>query len=151
MSAQDVVNLQLMKQRSRHEAFDKIVDACYKKIENCVKVLRNTTDIYYDVPEFLIGYPLYDLNECITYVKNVIEGKGFQVRYTFPRVLNVSWKPLPVPIKYGRPLNTISNAKSSFMQTSGQRTITTSASPTSPSSAARAKKKPSGKFILDLT
>jgi hypothetical protein len=101
-TATDILNMQKKKQEKRFEAFDKITEQCYKKIEKCVEITRNIFSCLFEVPEFMIGYPLYDLNECLQYVMRILISKGFVVNYSFPRLLLVSWLPpsntlLPMP------------------------------------------------------
>jgi len=161
MSAQDIMIIQQEKQKTRHASFDKIIDMCYNKIENCVRVLRNSTDVYFDIPEIMIGYPLYDLNECISYVQNVLERKGFMVRYIFPRVLQISWKPPPSPISSriglvqnnkksptlsrlavsSNGIGNVPNGANASGTSAGQKTIQTSVK----------QNRSTGKFIMDLS
>ena len=67
-------------------------------------------EIYYEVPEFLIGKPLYKLNDCIKFIIFSLSERGFSIKFHFPRVLYVSWEniknnspkrvmlPLPPPV-----------------------------------------------------
>jgi hypothetical protein len=45
----------------------------------------------FDVPGFVFGYPLYDHNEAIQYVHDVLVEQGFKVWKTPPSVLFISW------------------------------------------------------------
>lgn len=92
-TAADILRQQGLRQARRREAFNVILENCYKKIQKCVQVTRNVFSCFCDVPEFIIGYPLYDLNECIKYCMDTLISKGFQVQYIFPRVLLISWMP----------------------------------------------------------
>lgn len=77
------------KQRKRKETFKIALNKCIKLIE------KNTSiDIYYcfyQVPEFIIGYPLYPLELCIEYIQKYLISNGFVVKYYFPNILFVSW------------------------------------------------------------
>jgi hypothetical protein len=46
---------------------------------------------FYEVPQFVIGYPIFDLTKCIEYLKKTLEGEGFLVKYYFPKYLYISW------------------------------------------------------------
>lgn len=89
VNARDL-NLVLQKKiNKRQEAFDKVLDNVNIQIQKAA----NGSKLFclYEVPDFLIGFPLYDINECIAYIINKLHDNGFYVRYYFPRILYVSW------------------------------------------------------------
>jgi hypothetical protein len=103
LTAADILKQQGVRQAKRYEAFEIILENVYKKIQKCIQVTRNVFSCFFEVPEFLIGYPLYDLNECIQYIVKILVTKGFAIQYIFPRILFVSWMPkanatLPMPM-----------------------------------------------------
>jgi len=98
LSVRDIHAAQSRKLNKRHESFERVLSMCHKTISKSINVLRNNNHCLFEVPEFVIGYPLYDLNECITWVvEQLTGGGGFYVRYFFPRILYISWGP-PQPI-----------------------------------------------------
>ena len=103
LTAADILKQQGARQAKRYEAFELILENCYKIIQKCIQVTRNVYSCCFEVPEFIIGFPLYDLNECIQYIVRILVSKGFAVQYMFPRMLFVSWAPkastnaLPMP------------------------------------------------------
>jgi hypothetical protein len=48
-------------------------------------------NMFYEVPLFVVGYPLFDISECIEFLIKELESNGFLVRYFFPRYLYISW------------------------------------------------------------
>ena len=46
---------------------------------------------FFEVPEFVIGYPLYNINECVNYIHDKLTSNGFLVKYYFPNILYISW------------------------------------------------------------
>jgi hypothetical protein len=78
-----------MKKQKRIECFEKVVELCHKKIVSSSD--NKKTRIFYEVPEFILGYPLYDINDCIRHVMDALQSNGFIVTYYFPRYLYVSW------------------------------------------------------------
>ena len=44
------------------------------------------------VPEVIIGVPKYNCNDCITYIYHKLEDNGFNIKYTHPNLLFISWK-----------------------------------------------------------
>ena len=46
----------------------------------------------YIIPEFILGIPRYDISECTNYVINQLTENGFQIKYTYPNLLFISWQ-----------------------------------------------------------
>ena len=46
---------------------------------------------WFIVPEVMIGVPKYDIGTCIAYIIDKLQTNGFQVRYTHPNMLFISW------------------------------------------------------------
>ena len=45
----------------------------------------------YIMPEVLIGYPNYNLEECLLFVIDKLQTDGFLTRYVHPNLLMISW------------------------------------------------------------
>lgn len=73
----------------QNECFEKIVELCHKRIISQTKMRRQ--NCFYEVPLYLIGYPIFDIGKCIEYVKKSLEADGFLVKYYFPKFLYISW------------------------------------------------------------
>jgi hypothetical protein len=48
--------------------------------------------ITYVVPPFILGLPKIDLEDCIVYLVYMLRVQGYEVRYTYPNLLYISWK-----------------------------------------------------------
>lgn len=46
----------------------------------------------YTVPPFILGLPSIDLEDCIVYIVFQLRTSGFEVRFTYPNLLYISWK-----------------------------------------------------------
>jgi len=77
------------KKESRTLSFDAVLERCHMKVRNASK--NELYRIYFDVPDFLLGYPIYKLNDCIMYIFNHLSQDGFVVKYLFPKTLYISW------------------------------------------------------------
>ena len=76
--------------KNKHtECFEKIVEICHKKIISQTK--RQKLFCFYEVPLFVLGFPIFDITKCIEYLKNSLESNGFLVKYYFPKYLYISW------------------------------------------------------------
>lgn len=65
------------------------------RIHNRIKVTSRTKrdqHIFFTVPEYLFGEPLYDKGDCIGYLVVKLEENGFNTKYIHPCTIFVSWK-----------------------------------------------------------
>ena len=74
----------------RKKTYDEILRRCHHRIK-----LTSDTESYcfcfYSIPTVIFGIPLYDKTPCIVYVVNKLNENGFDVKYTHPNLLFISW------------------------------------------------------------
>lgn len=93
----DKLNLdELFEKKQIHDlATTKNYNAILNRIHNKIKLTsRQQLDIHYCwfiIPEVMIGVPKYDIATCISYVIDKLQDNGFNVRYTHPNLLLISW------------------------------------------------------------
>jgi hypothetical protein len=46
---------------------------------------------WFEVPEIIVGKPLFDVEQCTRHAMGSLAANGFRVTYHFPRTLNISW------------------------------------------------------------
>jgi len=81
-----------LREQKKIKIFDKILELCYQRILNS----NQKNDDYnctYIVPNVVFGLPLYDVNDCVSFVINKLIEKGFNVVFAFPTTIHISWKP----------------------------------------------------------
>lgn len=84
------------KKRSyRTNVFDQVLEKCHKKI--VVAAQKEYYECVYDVPHYVPGLPLFNVNACINHLIDQLKLNGFEVTYYFPKTLLVSWRPKEVP------------------------------------------------------
>lgn len=66
-----------------------VLASCYRKIKRVAAV--DCTACIFEVPEFVIGAPPFDLSTAVSYVISSLERNGHTVSYMFPRTLLISW------------------------------------------------------------
>ena len=55
--------------------------------------MRNSDKFtFFLLPEFILGVPRYNMVECTSYVLEKLIDNGFQVKYTHPNFLFISWQ-----------------------------------------------------------
>lgn len=73
------------------KTFNRILDRVHHKIKISSRQKNDNECCWYIVPEFIIGIPKYDLNDCVVYIIHELEENGFKVKYTHPNLLFITW------------------------------------------------------------
>lgn len=71
--------------------FTKLLNRIHNKIKIQSRSIGSTKYLWYNVPEYIFGEPLYDNGDCISYLVKKLEDNGFDVKYVHPNNLCVSW------------------------------------------------------------
>jgi hypothetical protein len=72
--------------------FNKILNRIHNRIEKTGRFKSRDRHIWFQVPEYLFGEPLYDQPHCLAYLVSKLENNGFYVRYIHPNTLFISWE-----------------------------------------------------------
>jgi hypothetical protein len=72
--------------------FNKILNRIHKRILMTNRNKRNDKHVWFNIPEFIFGEPVYDNAECIAYIVAKLEDNGFFIRYVHPNTLFISWQ-----------------------------------------------------------
>jgi len=91
VKAQDLINLQKDRENTKFITFDKIYSNIEKKIIKASAT--NFYFIWYEVPQYIIGCPLYNYNECIEYLLKKLKINDFKIEKYEPNILLISWFP----------------------------------------------------------
>ena len=75
----------------KFEVYRKILEKCHNKIKTTSQNASNNGYCFYQVPKYIFGIPLYDTKSCIMFLVSALTQNGFDVRYTHPNLLFVSW------------------------------------------------------------
>ena len=76
---------------ARLKAYNQILEQIYTRIRSAS---RQGADpwIVFTVPPFILGLPRIDLEDCIVYIVYMLRQQSYEVRYTYPNLLYISWK-----------------------------------------------------------
>ena len=75
----------------KFEVYRKILEKCHNKIKTTSQNASNNGYCFYQVPKYTFGVPLYDTKSCIMFLVSALTKNGFDVRYTHPNLLFISW------------------------------------------------------------
>ena len=72
--------------------FNKLLNRIHKRITLTARNKSSTEQhIWFVVPEYIFGEPVYDKGDCIAYLVAKLESNKFHIRYIHPNTLFVSW------------------------------------------------------------
>jgi hypothetical protein len=88
---------QLYDQRKRRDharlrSYNTLLEQIYHKIYSTSQLPGTTASILYSVPPFILGLPKMDMEDCIVYIVFQLRTAGFEVKFTWPNLLYISWK-----------------------------------------------------------
>ena len=77
------------KNNKRLQKFDGILKQIHTRIKYYSKLER--TFCFFQIPEFIIGVPLYNVIDLRNYIINSLKRNGFHIVYIDPNWLYISW------------------------------------------------------------
>jgi hypothetical protein len=82
----------VQRDKARLRAYDQILKQIQQRIRTIAALVGNPNYLVYTVPPFIIGLPAIDLQDCVVYIVHQLRMSGFEVRFTYPNLLYISWK-----------------------------------------------------------
>ena len=77
------------KELKKFETFDKILQRCHNKIK--LYAQNRKTECIYEVPSFILGVPLFDIEELKEYLMSSLNKNGFILKQIPPNWIYISW------------------------------------------------------------
>lgn len=71
--------------------FNKILNRIHKRIKVTGRNKTSEQHIWFTIPEYIFGEPVYNKADCIAYIIAKLEANKFHIRYIHPNTLFVSW------------------------------------------------------------
>lgn len=87
----------LYSQEARRDAtririYNSVLQQIYNKIKAIARIPGNEKNLWYVVPEFIPGTPRFNIGDAILYLVWNLRNVGYQVDYTHPNLLFISWQ-----------------------------------------------------------
>ena len=89
LNIRDLQNVINDKQLKRLKKYDEVLQKCHRRITYNSKLDR--AYCFFQIPEFIFGMPLYDIQELREYVINSLTNNGFKILYIDPNWLFIHW------------------------------------------------------------
>ena len=81
-----------MRDQKQVAIFNKILNRIHTRITITGRTKRSDKHIWFNIPEYIFGEPIYDKGDCIAYIVAKLEDNGFFIRYMHPNTLFISWE-----------------------------------------------------------
>ena len=78
--------------KQKNEVYESVLKKCHAKIKSVAKILSAPECCIFEVPPYIYGCPLYDINKCIYYLVECLSENGFEVQYLTKNMVYVSWE-----------------------------------------------------------
>ena len=94
----DKINLDKLYEKKResdemkHQLYNRILNRIHERIKITSRQKKHEQFCWYVIPEIMVGIPKYDCFECTSYILDKLTINGFQVKYTHPNLVFISWK-----------------------------------------------------------
>ena len=76
---------------TRLDIYNKLLIKVHNRIKTASRIKNNENFCTFLMPEVLIGYPNYNLEECLLFIIDKLQIDGFLTRYIHPNLLMISW------------------------------------------------------------
>lgn len=87
----DLYNNKQKRDMRQVSIFNKILNRIHNRITLTGRNRKNEQHIWFTIPEYIFGEPVYDKAECIAYIIAKLEENKFHIRYLHPNTIFVSW------------------------------------------------------------
>lgn len=78
------------KQMKKKKTYNKILLRVMRLMKETAEKGKNMC--MFVVPGIILGMPIYDVNECILYIQDILKEKGFESAKAEPNIILIFWK-----------------------------------------------------------
>jgi len=89
VKADELIKQQKDREKIKYKTFSKIYESVEKKIT--LASASNYSYLWYEIPQFIIGYPLYSCPDCIACISKELTNNGFTVEKYEPNIILITW------------------------------------------------------------
>jgi hypothetical protein len=100
ISISELYSMKSNKDKIKINTFNVILNKCHTKIKMIAG--QGGMNIFFEVPYVLLGYPLYNITECVEYIVDAIRKNGMLVQilpYPNSNTIYISWRPTDINVK----------------------------------------------------
>ena len=98
ISLHNIQNLYDTKQNKKKELYNKIFLRAINLIKESAQLGKNMC--MYQIPELILGIPIYNVQECLLYIQGILISKKFNIVIAKPNIIFIFWQLKNKLIKY---------------------------------------------------
>ena len=106
ISLNELYQMKKKKDHVKTLSYDKIIELCHRRIRTIAA--HGGLNTFYEIPGLLIGFPLYNIYDCLNYVVDKLRKNGFLIQILPPPhvcVIYISWDPNELKPPKNKPLS----------------------------------------------
>lgn len=92
LNPNDLFERRVKRDHARLRAYNQLLNTIYQRIYTTSQMSGNANFITYTIPPFIFGLPKLDLQDCVVYLVWMLRQNGYEVRFTYPNLIYVSWR-----------------------------------------------------------
>lgn len=92
LAPKDLYGKRVKRDQARLKTYNQLLEQIYTRVYSTSQMTGNANYIMYTVPPFVLGLPRIDMEDCIVYLVYMLRQHGYEVRFTYPNLLYISWK-----------------------------------------------------------
>lgn len=92
LNPKDLFERRAKRDYARLRAYNQLLNTIHQRIFTTSQMSGNANFITYTIPPFIFGLPKIDLQDCVVYLVYMLRQGGYEVRYTYPNLLYISWR-----------------------------------------------------------
>ena len=89
ISVEELNKEEKLRKERKKKCYYKILELINNKIILISK--NNKKNTFFEIPFFLLGYPIYEINECYNFLKKKLEKNKFNVYFLNPNIILIYW------------------------------------------------------------
>ena len=89
LSVNDINTFHKEKIKKWIKVYEKVLGNCYRKVRD--HVLRDQQFCFFPVPEYLPGFPLFNITHCTFFIIKKLNQGGFQTKFIPPNMIYIHW------------------------------------------------------------
>lgn len=100
ISLSELYDMKNKKDKTKTQTFNIILSKCHDKIKSIAS--QGGLTMFYELPYWMMGYPLYDINECVEYIVEALRQNGLLVQilpHPNNNTIYISWRPTDVTVR----------------------------------------------------
>jgi hypothetical protein len=89
INVNDIENFHKEKIKKWIKVYEKVLGNCYRKIRE--HAMRDQKYCFFSVPEYIAGFPLFNITHCVCFIIKKLNQAGFQTKLISPNIIYIHW------------------------------------------------------------